>query len=320
MQSWQTDLLNLQLSLSLKPMFRHVGSVARIRRIVGIVDRLAAPLAPARGTHREDVEIPGAEFQAEWVGNKHSADNKVILYLPGGAYIIRTPNMHAAMVNRLCRASGMRALIAYYRLAPEHPFPACVDDAVRAYQWLLDEGFTPGNIVIAGDSAGGGLSLSTLLSLKQRALPMPACAFMMSPLLDVSDQAPSRWKNANNDSALPAPMKRAVNPRPLYLGNNDATDAIVSPIHGDLEGLPPMYITVSDSEMLLDDSLRLARRGHTYNVDVKVDVWRKVPHVWPLFGFLPEANKTMERAARFFSTHIPGLGAELDQAPNAKVC
>ena len=310
MQSWQTDLLNLQLSLVLKPLMRHVGSVDRIRQIVGISDCLIGPLAIPRGTQREKISMPGGEFEAAWISTPYSRKDKVIFYLPGGAYILRTPNTHEAMVSRLCRTAGMSALVAYYRLAPEHPFPACLDDAVLAYQWLLDEGYQPRNIVIAGDSAGGGLALSTLLTLKERKLPLPACAFMMSPLLDVSDHAPSRWKNAQHDTALPAPYKRAVNPRPMYLGNNDADNPIVSPINGNLEGLPPMYITVSDSEMLLDDSLRLARRGHTYNVDVKVDVWRKVPHVWPVFGFLPEAGKTMERAARFFARHVTGVGAD----------
>lgn len=303
MQSWQTDLLNLQLSLSLKPMLRHMGSVGRIRRIVGIVDGVVAPIALPRGTLRESAVIPGAPFEAEWISTSGSDHEKVVFYLPGGAYMFRTPNLHAGMVSRLCSATGMRALMTYYRLAPEHPFPACLEDALTAYRWLLDQGIQAENIVLAGDSAGGGLTLSTLLSLKEYDLPQPACAFMMSPLLDVSDQASSRWKNAQVDAALPAPFQRAINPRPLYLGDKESGDPIVSPIHGDLAGLPPLYITVSDSEMLLDDSLRLARRGHTYDISVNVDIWHKVPHVWPLFGFLPESRKTIARAARFIAEH-----------------
>ena len=305
MQSWQTDLLNLQLSLTMKPMFKYVGSIDRIRQFVDLSDGFLGKFAIPKGTTREPVKIPGAEFDAEWVGADGTDPGRVLLYLPGGAYIVRMPNIHTAMVSRLCKIANAKALMAYYRLAPEHPFPACLDDAVLAYQWLLDQGIAAENIAIAGDSAGGGLTLSTLLAIKDRKLPMPACAYMLSPLLDVSDHAPSRWKNALSDSALPAPKQRAINPRPMYLGENAPDDPMVSPINGDFSGLPPLYIQVSDSEMLLDDSLRLARRCHTYDVSVTVDIWRKVPHVWQAFAFLPESGEALEKAGRFLQDSIP---------------
>jgi acetyl esterase/lipase len=304
MQSWQTDLLNLQLTLTMKPMFKYIGSVDQMRRIVSLADNSLGRLAIPRTTQREDVVIPGAEFEAQWIGTDHADTGRVILYLPGGAYVIRSPNVHTGMVSRLCSLSKARALMTFYRLAPEHPFPACVDDALLAYQWLLDQGIAAEKIAIAGDSAGGGLTLSTLLALKQQGMPMPACAYMLSPLLDVTDQAASRWKNARSDSALPAANERAVNPRPLYLGDNDPSDPIVSPINGDFSGLPPLYIQVSDSEMLLDDSLRLARRGHTYDVEVKVDIFRKVPHVWQVMAFLPESRDALEKGAAFLRRNI----------------
>jgi len=304
MQSWQADLLNLQLSLSVKPMLKYVGSVDWIRRVVDISDHWLGKIAVPRKTRRESVSIPRAEFDAEWVSAEGTAPERVLLYLPGGAYIIRTPNLHTAMVSRLCRVANARALVAYYRLAPEHPFPACLDDALLAYRWLLQQGIPADRIGIAGDSAGGGLTLSTLLAIRDEGLPMPACAYMLSPLLDVSDHAASRWKNAYSDTALPAPHKRAINPRPLYLGDNDLHDPLVSPINGDLSGLPPLYVQVSDSEMLLDDSLRLARRGHTYDVEVNVDIWHKVPHVWQAVAFLPESDDALEKAGRFLRDHI----------------
>ena len=299
MQSWQTDLLNLQLSLSVKPMFKYVGSIDRLRQMVDFSDGLLGKLIIPKGTERKAVSLPGAQFESEWINVEGTDPERVILYLPGGAYVIRMPNIHSAMVSKLCRNANARALMVYYRLAPEHPFPACLDDSLLAYEWLLERGVEPKNIVIAGDSAGGGLALSTLLAIKERKLPMPGCAYMLSPLLDVSDHAPSRWKNALSDAALPAPKQRALNPRPLYLGENEMDDPMVSPINGDFTGLPPLYIQVSDSEMLLDDSLRLARRGHTYGVEVKVDIWRKVPHVWQIFGFLPESRDALEKSARF---------------------
>jgi acetyl esterase/lipase len=304
MQSWQTDLLNLQLGLSLKPVLKYVGSIDLIRKVVGFSDGTVGKMAIPKGTRRERIAIPRAEFDAEWIQVDGTAPERVLLYLPGGAYVMRTPNVHTAMVSRLCKIANAEALITYYRLAPEHPFPACLDDAILAYEWLLDQGIAPQKIAIVGDSAGGGLTLSTLLTIKEKKLPMPGCAYMLSPLLDVSDHAPSRWKNAASDKALPAPKKRAINPRPLYLGDADLNDPMVSPINGDLSGLPPLYIQVSDSEMLLDDSLRLARRGHTYDVEVNVDLWHKVPHVWQAFAFLPESNEALEKAGRFLRDHI----------------
>ncbi len=303
-QSWQTDLLNLQLTLTVKPMFKYVSSLERIRQMVKLMDNTVGRLAIPRGTLREPVKIPGAKFEAEWVLPDKTDSERVLLYLPGGAYVIRMPNAHSGMVSRLCKNANARALMAYYRLAPEHPFPACLEDAVLAYRWLLRQGIEPGRIIIAGDSAGGGLTLSTLLALKDRGLPMPACAYMLSPLLDVSDKSPSRWKNALSDTALPAPKQRALNPRPLYLGDNAPDDPLVSPINGNFAGLPPMYVQVSDSEMLLDDSLRLARRAHIYNVEVSVDIWRKVPHVWQAMGFLPESRDALEKAGAYIRNHV----------------
>ena len=304
MQSWQTDLLNLQLTLTVKPMFKYIRSLDRLRQMVSFSDNTIGRLAIPRGTRREPVKIPGADFEAEWVRAADTDPQRVILYLPGGAYVIRMPNAHTGMVSRLCRNANARALMAYYRLAPEYPFPACLEDAVLAYRWLLRQGVEPDRIIIAGDSAGGGLTLSTLLALKERELPMPACAYMLSPLLDVSDKAPSRWKNALSDTALPAPKDRALNPRPLYLGDNAPDDPLVSPINGNFQGLPPMYVQVSDSEMLLDDSLRLARRAHIYDVEVSVDIWRKVPHVWQAMGFLPESREALEKAGAYIRNHV----------------
>lgn len=311
MQSWQADLLNLHLSLTVKPLFRHLTSVNKIRQVAGLADRSLGRLSVPRVTSREPVTIPGARFEAEWVDGGNGRDDRVILYLPGGAYVMRTPNTHTAMVSRLCKLSGFRALMVHYRLAPEHPFPACLEDAIQAYKWLLSQGYKAHQIALAGDSAGGGLCLSTLLCLRDEGLPLPNCAYLISPLLDVSEVGASRWKNALSDSALPAPRDRAVNPRPLYLGENRPEDPIVSPINGDLSGLPPLYIQVSDSEMLLDDSLRLARRGHTFGADVQVDVWRKLPHVWPLFPFLPEATKALARAEKFLSRQFSGADAHV---------
>lgn len=307
MQSWQTDLLNLHLSFYVKPMFSYVGSVDTIRSLFKWTDMTLGRLGIPRGTRREPAAIPGAPFEAEWISADGETDvdpHRVILYLPGGAYVLRMPHTHSGLVSRLCRLADARALMVYYRLAPEHPFPACLDDSVMAYRWLLAQDIAPERIVIAGDSAGGGLALSTLLALRDQGLPLPACAYLLSPLLDASDSAASRWKNAASDAALPAAHQRKLNPRALIMGDLAIDDPKVSPLFGEYHGLPPVYIQVSDSEMLLDDSLRLARRGHTYQVEVKVDIWRKVPHVWQAFAFLPESRDALAKAAGFIREKI----------------
>ena len=180
-QSWQTDLLNLQLTLTVKPMFKYVSSLERLRQMVKLMDDTVGRLAIPRGTRREAVKIPGAQFEAEWVLPDKTDSERVLLYLPGGAYVIRMPNAHTGMVSRLCRNANARALMAYYRLAPEYPFPACLEDSVLAYRWLLRQGVEPGRIVIAGDSAGGGLTLAAALRLRELGVPLPDALVVFSP-------------------------------------------------------------------------------------------------------------------------------------------
>jgi monoterpene epsilon-lactone hydrolase len=303
MQSWQTDLLNLYLRTTIKPLLRHARSIRTVRGVMTLSDKTAGRLMIPRHTRVERAAADSVDCRCDWINTPNSQPERVILYLPGGAYISRTPRLHTSMVSRLCTESGARALICYYRLAPEHPFPACLEDAVAAYDWLLEQGYQPDQISIAGDSAGGGLTLSTLLKLRDLKRPLPACAVMMSPLLDTGDTAPSRTRNAMSDTALPHPNARGINPRPLFLAGEDPKNPLVSPIYGEYQGLPPMYVLVSDSEMLLDDSLRLARRAQLFNVIVRVDIWRRVPHVWTAMPFLPESKDGLQRAGKFISQH-----------------
>ncbi len=307
MQSWQTDLLNLVLRTSVKQIIRRARSVDTVRRIVGVLDSTTGRFSIPRSARVETVHTGKVNCRCDWIDNTPTPAQRVILYLPGGAYFIRTPNLHSGMIARLCEQAEARAFVCYYRLAPEHPFPACLEDSLAAYDWLLEQGYQPEQIVIAGDSAGGGLTLSTLLALRDSKRPLPACAVMMSPYLDTGDIAPSRVKNARKDATLPAAGERRLNPRHLLAVADDPKNPLVSPIYGEYHDLPPMYVLVSDSEMLTDDSLRLARRAQLYKVDVRVDIWRKVPHVWTAVAFLPEAREGLQRAGRFIIQHIPAL-------------
>ena len=304
MQSWQTDLLNLYLRSSVKPLLRRVRSLQRVRMAMRLSDQTLGRLSIPRRTRITKVRAAELSCDCDWIAVPASSDERVILYLPGGAFVMRTPKLHSAMVARLCAQAGTRALICHYRLAPEHPFPASLEDSIAAYDWLLAQGYRADQIVLAGDSAGGGLTLATLLALRDAKRPLPACAVMMSPLLDASDLAPSRMKNARSDSALPPATERGINPRSMYLAGQDPRNPLISPILGEYHGLPAMYVLVSDSEMLLDDSLRLARRAQLYDVEVRVDIWRKVPHVWPAMPFLPESRDSLERAGKFIARHL----------------
>ena len=301
MQSWQADVVNTWLSLSLKPALRHVNSLRVIRTAMRLADTCGGRLAKTGNSNAVDFDSPSGHCSLKWLtrNDGNPASSRVILYLPGGAYIMRTPQLHRALVSRICREADASALICFYRLAPEHPFPAGLEDALEAYDFVLAGGHEPNSIAIAGDSAGGGLALSLLLAIRDSGRPLPGCSVLMSPLLDATDHAPSRTRNSKTDSALPHPMRRGVNPRAMYIGEHDPKDPLISPIYGSFEALPPVYILVSDSEMLLDDSLRLARKAHIYQTEVRVDVWRKVPHVWVSMPFLPESVDGVNRIGKF---------------------
>lgn len=303
MQSWQTDLLNTVLAMSMKPMLRKASSIDRVRQGIAVGDKVIGRLVQVPGVRCRTVIASPQDCSLEWVDSA-DADRQhatTMLYLPGGAFVMRTPRLHRSLVARICQATSMRAMVCYYRLAPEYPFPHALDDAVAAYKLLLDEGIAPEKIIVAGDSAGGGLTLALLLHLRDQGLALPAGAVLLSPLLDMSDGAASRTKNSRSDSMLPPPAQRGINPRTLYVGEANHKHPLISPIYGDYQGLPPIYVQVSDAEMLLDDSLRLARRARHYKVNAQVDVWRRLPHVWPLIPWLPESKTAVSRIASFIN-------------------
>jgi acetyl esterase/lipase len=192
-----------------------------------------------------------------------------------------------------------------YRLAPEHPFPASVEDALAAYSHLLDRGIEPREIAIAGDSAGGGLTLSLLLALRDARLPMPACAACLSPFVDVSLSGPSHEFNRWRDSLLPGFSADAIR---HYTGDTSPDHPLLSPVFGDFAGFPPLLIQVSSSEILLDDSLRVARKARAQGVPVELEVWDSLPHAWQVFAFIPESRIALRDVAAFFTRQFDLLG------------
>jgi monoterpene epsilon-lactone hydrolase len=267
---------------------------ASIERMRAGMEKTAERVAP-------DVNcqpIDAGEFRAEWIVAPNAEADRVILYLHGGGYVMGSINTHRAMIARISRAAQARVLALEYRLAPEHPFPAAVDDATAAYRWLLAQGYQPNKIVISGDSAGGGLTFATLVALRDSNIPLPAAAVPISPWTDLAATGASIKSRAEVD---PMVGREGLHPMAQhYAGEADLKDPLVSPLYAELAGLPPLLIHVGDSEVLLDDSTRIAERALAAGVDVTLEVWPEMIHVWHVFAkILPEGQQAIDRIGEF---------------------
>ncbi|WP_375200893.1 alpha/beta hydrolase [Hyphococcus sp.] len=256
-----------------------------------------APKQPPAGVAREVVD--GA-VQGEWHRAEKAELGRTVLYLHGGGYVFGSPKSHSAFTYALAKEACAEIFSLDYRMAPEHPFPAAVDDAVAAYEWLLGEGRDPAKLVIGGDSAGGGLTLALLLSIKARGLPMPGGALLLSPWTDLATTGASLDENEKSD----AMFKKVyiVEGAKRYLAAADPKAPLASPLYGDLAGLPPTLIFVSNSEVLRDDSTRLQEKLVAAGVQSKLVTEKGLIHVWPIFpGRFPEAMKSVHEAAAFIT-------------------
>ncbi len=205
------------------------------------------------------------------------------------------------MVERMARAAQARALIIDYRLAPEHPFPAAVEDAVTAYRWLLDQGIRPERIAVAGESAGGGLTVALLIALRDRGLPLPAAAVPISPWVDMEGLGETVTTNAERDPLVKKDL--LLNMAQGYLQGQDPRSPLAAPLYADLRGLPPLLIQVGEAEVLLSDAQRLAERAKEAGVDVTYEPWDDMIHIWHGFSFLPEASQATDRIGEFVREH-----------------
>jgi monoterpene epsilon-lactone hydrolase len=232
------------------------------------------------GCQHEPTTIGGVK--AERIAPVSAIEGRRILYLHGGAYVGGSPRSHRPLVARLADAARSAAVSLDYRLAPEHPFPAAVDDAVEAYRDLMAQGVWPERTIIAGDSAGGGLTLAVALKLKEEGLPQPAGLFVISPWADLTQSHATYETKAADDPMIA--RDRANDSAADYLGGGDARHPLASPVFGDFEGLAPLLIQVGSEEALLGDSLMLAERAGHARVEVRLEVWPEMIHVWHAFG------------------------------------
>jgi epsilon-lactone hydrolase len=257
------------------------------------------PVAPDVQQHHVEIGgVGGVEVTIQG-----TAAEKVILYFHGGVYVIGTAVATVPLVSDLVRRTGAKAITLDYRLAPEHPYPAAVEDARAAYEGLLAQGIAPGQIALAGESAGGGLVVATLLALREAGVPLPSCGFLMSPYADLTLSGETLAEKQALDLVLtPDGLRARV---PDYVGGADAADPHISPIFGDLSGLPPLLIQAGSHEILLSDALRLAGRAALSDVPVILEVTPGVPHVFQGFaGLLDEAGAALDRASDFLKTQL----------------
>lgn len=269
---------------------------ASIQDFRATFDQMGAAFPIAADVKCTPVDAGGVP--AEWIVAPGAADNTVVLYLHGGGYVIGSINSHRDLMARLSRAAGAKVLGLNYRLAPENPHPAAVEDATAAYRWLLAKGTKPNRIVIGGDSAGGGLTLATLVSLRDAGTPLPAAAVCISPWTDMEASGASmKTKAAVDPLVVPGMLENMVK---MYLAGNNPRAPLASPLHAEMKGLPPLLIQVGGREVLLDDSTRVAERAKKAGVAVTLDVWEEMIHVWHLFaGILPEGQKAIEQVGQF---------------------
>jgi acetyl esterase/lipase len=266
-----------------------IGMRARMESMTGLM-----PLPP--DVSAEPVDAGGVP--AEWVSAPGGTDGRVVLYLHGGGYVLGSVKTHRDLAGRISRAAASRVLNVDYRLAPEHPHPAAVDDATAAYRWLLDGGHEPEKLAVAGDSAGGGLTIATLVALRDAGLPLPAAGVCLSPWVDLEGLGETMTTKADVDPMVfrEGLLKMAE----AYLAHHHPRTPLAAPLYADLAGLPPLYIQVGTAETLLDDAVRIAERARKAGVDVEIEEWEDMIHVFQAFApILPEGQQAIEKIGEY---------------------
>ena len=259
-----------------------------------------------------DVAVQPAKIRdlpVEWTATPAADRDRVILFLHGGGYVSGSLASHRHAVAQAGREAGTRTLAVDYRLAPEHPFPAALGDALAGYRFLLESGFAPGRIALAGESAGGGLALATAQSLRERGLPLPGCLWLSSPWTDLALTGESLDTKASVDPLISRAYLAEL--AAAYRNGADPRDPLISPLYADLTGLPPMLIQVGSAETLLDDALRLAGLAAAADVAVQLQVWPHMIHAWHLFyPEVADGRRSLASAGAYIRAHLDGAAIE----------
>jgi len=276
---------------------RPVGFAERRERL----DAIGSTSPPAGDIRLEPIDTNG--IAAEWSLAPGSNPSKVLLFFHGGGYCSGSIVSHRGMVTEAGRGARARTLAVGYRLAPEHPFPAAIEDARSAYRFLLDQGIAPSKIVIGGDSAGGGLTLALMTSVRDAREPLPACAWLVSPWVDLQMIGASLAEKAVADPLISKSYLKEL--ASAYLAGADPANPLVSPLNADLAGLPPLLVQVGSAETLLDDAVRIARRAGAADVRVNLEIWPHMIHAWHLWAAQLEAGRrAIASAGAFIRAHL----------------
>jgi epsilon-lactone hydrolase len=276
---------------------RPAGFAERRERL----DAIGSTSPPAGDIRLEPIDANGVA--AEWSLAPGSDPSKVLLFFHGGGYCSGSIVSHRGMVTEAGRAARARTLAVGYRLAPEHPFPAAIEDARSAYRFLLDQGIAPSRIVIGGDSAGGGLTLALMTSVRDAREPLPACAWLVSPWVDLQMIGASLAEKAVADPLISKSYLKEL--ASAYLAGADPANPLVSPLNADLAGLPPLLVQVGSAETLLDDAVRIARRAGAADVRVNLEIWPHMIHAWHLWAAQLEAGRrAIASAGAFIRAHL----------------
>ncbi|MEM0997834.1 MAG: alpha/beta hydrolase [Bacteroidota bacterium] len=292
-------MIRSALASLVKPLRGAPVAIPTLRRLMNVGARV---FYPPRDVETEKFRI--GQIPAEWIIPQVADHNKVILYFHGGGYAVGGTQTHRSLVGAIAKKTGFCALLPEYRLAPEDPFPAAVQDAVQCYRWLLDTGHAPEDIIIAGDSAGGGLSLACMLDARDKGLPMPSASFLIAPWVDLTISQSSVYENIDKSPILYLREMHAWAKN--YAGDFPTDHPLVSPLFADLTGLPPLLIQVSDTEVLLDEDTLLARRAAEAGVEVDLRVWSNLMHVWHIYWrYLSHARGAIDEIGTFVAKHSP---------------
>jgi monoterpene epsilon-lactone hydrolase len=293
----QREIVDAILRQSAFPADSDVDELRRLFR-----EAVSAQPLPAGVTVTEAAlgGVPTAEITVEGIEHRH-----VVLYFHGGVYVISDAFLAAGLASEVGRRTHAKVISVDYRLAPEHPYPAAVDDALAAYEALLDDGIAPSDIAFAGESAGGGLAIATLVNARDHGLALPAAAYLMSPYVDLTLAGTTMDTKRDLDPLL---NRELLEPRVAdYTAGQDAALALISPVFADLSGLPPLIIQAGSHEVLLDDAVRLAQQAATADVDVTLEITPRVPHVFQGYSaMLDEGAAALDRAGQLLSAHLAG--------------
>jgi acetyl esterase/lipase len=286
-------------------MFFQQGEIATKKRVEenrANFDQLEAMAPLPNDVKIEEVDINGV--RAIWISTPEVVEEFVVLYLHGGGYVMGSIKSHKEFGSRISRVSNSRVLLLDYRRAPENPYPAALEDAVATYKWLIDsEGINPKNIIIGGESAGGGLTLATLLKLRDTGITLPTAAIILSPWTDLLMTGESIRTKAKVDPLANASDLFFLSS--LYVGKDDPKNPFISPLYADLNGIPPMLIQVGSAEILLNDATRIAEKAKAAGVDVILDIWEDMIHMFQMFAaWGPEGQEATEKIGEFIKKYL----------------